>query len=326
MNRPTKEFSAPHKFSIVLLAALACLCLLPAVTSAAALVLGILFALFFKHPFPAHTKSATKKLLSLAVIGLGAGMNLEMVADVGTAGITYTFIGIACTLALGGGLARLLRSDAETSLLISVGTAICGGSAIAAVAPVIRAKEHSISIALGVVFLLNSLALILFPWIGHHFGLTQTQFGLWAALAIHDTSSVVGATLQYGSDALRIGTTVKLSRALWIVIITPIFALWMSRKRKKDEPQSKTQKPWFILGFILLAALFTYVPVVAEYAPFIEKIAKKTLTLCLFFIGTHLSVKSIKEAGIRPILLGSLLWLVVSTVTLFAIEEHWIGL
>ncbi len=256
-------------------------------------------------------------------MGLGAGMNLIEVAKVGTHGFAYTFIGISFTLLLGCWIAKLIQADDETSMLISVGTAICGGSAIAAVAPVIGAKSQSITVALGVVFILNAVALILFPILGHELQLSQSQFGLWSALAIHDTSSVVGATLQYGSEALKVGTTVKLSRALWIVLITPCFAYLANRKQKSDH-EVKQQKPWFILGFLVFAAIFTYIPTLAPLGNSIEWGAKRILTLTLFLIGSQLSLKTIKTVGARPIILGVCLWICVASASLISILHGWI--
>ena len=201
----------------IILSFLGLLCLTPWIPSPLALALGVACALTLGNPFADLTKKLTPKLLTYCVVGLGAGMNLKVVADVGVQGIAYTITGITLTLGLGYFIGKWLNAESETSLLISVGTAICGGSAIAAVAPVIRARPQAMSVALGTVFLLNSAALLIFPLLGHHFALTQKQFGLWSALAIHDTSSVVGACLQFGADALHTGTTVKLARALWIV-------------------------------------------------------------------------------------------------------------
>ena len=312
-----------QSFITALYLALALACLLPQISSATALLLGISFVAILPNPFLSQNKIVTKKLLTYSVMGLGAGMNLKSIIDTGFQSISYTIIGILSVLGLGWILAKILKSDSETSTLISVGTAICGGSAIAAISPVIKAKNHSITVALAVVFLLNSFALVIFPLAGHHFELSQTQFGLWAALAIHDTSSVVGATLQYGSEALKVGATVKLSRALWIVAITPAFA-YLYRNKSAAHSETKTQKPWFILGFIVLAALFTYLPQLTSLGTIIEWSAKRTLTLTLFLIGSSLSISTIKKVGVTPIILGILLWITVSVTSLIFIKQNWI--
>lgn len=286
--------------------------------SAVALVLGTSIALFFSNPFSDKTKIYSPKLLTYSVVGLGAGMNLSTVAKAGLSGIGFTAISITGSLFLGLAFGKLFKSESKTSILISVGTAICGGSAIAAVAPVIKAKPQSISVALGTVFLLNALALIIFPPIGHYLNLTQDQFGLWSALAIHDTSSVVGAGLQFGPQALEIGTTIKLARALWIVPLT--FGFSFFARRTDQEIVSKTKKPWFILGFLFLAALVTWIPALHGPGKFIEMFARKILVLTLFLIGSNLSLSTLKSVGFRPLLQGVCLWLIVSLSTLLIMK------
>jgi uncharacterized integral membrane protein (TIGR00698 family) len=299
------------------------------ISSALALALGLLFGVILKNPFLETTKLLTHRLLSLAVIGLGAGMNLMVVAKVGSQGFLYTFLGIFLTITLGLMFGRLLRVQHNSSWLISVGTAICGGSAIASVAPVLKAKQHEISIALGIVFLLNSIALLLFPHIGHHFAMTQEQFGLWAALAIHDTSSVVGASLAYGTDALRIGTTVKLARALWIVPVTLMVGIYVARLQKGDDAsgnQAKRKYPWFILGFLIAAALNTWLPIFQGVAGPIELLAKRLMVLTLFIIGSNLNIEILKGMGIKPLVQGISLWLIAASLSLVAILQNWIHL
>jgi uncharacterized integral membrane protein (TIGR00698 family) len=202
-----------------------------------------------------------------------------------------------------------------------VGTAICGGSAIAAVAPVIRAKHHEISVALGIVFLLNALALVIFPFIGHAVNLDQSQFGLWAALAIHDTSSVVGATLQYGAQALEVGTTVKLARALWIIPLAMLIAAVRSGHEKTEGEVQKAKRPWFILGFIIAAAVVTIFPSLQPLGHQIEMIAKRALVLTLFLIGSNLSLQTIRSVGFKPFIHGVLLWLILGSAFLAAIAS-----
>lgn len=302
------------------------LCLTPYFSSAWALFSGVVLAITLGNPYSEMTKKWTHRLLSWSVVGLGAGMNLLVVAHVGMQGIGYTILGIVSTLVLGAIVGRLLKVQENTSLLITVGTAICGGSAIAAVSPVIKAKHHEVSVALGTVFLLNAAALFLFPWLGHYFNLTESQFGLWSALAIHDTSSVVGSTLQFGPHALEVGTTVKLARALWIVPISfGIGILWARRNKSEDAGAAgKAKKPWFILGFLAMAALVTWVPQMKTPGHYVDLVAKKTLVLTLFFIGANLTRETIRSVGVKPFLQGVLLWILAASGTLAAILLGWI--
>lgn len=315
------------KAAAILFPICALLTLTPYVSSGVALLGGVLFAVFLGNPYAEQTRKYTHNLLSLSVIGLGAGMNLIVVGQVGLAGIGYTVIGIASALILGTVLGKLLKIEPETSLLISAGTAICGGSAIAAISPVIRAKPQVVSISLGTVFILNAVALFIFPLIGHHFNLSETQFGLWAALAIHDTSSVVGASMQYGAHALQVGTTVKLARALWIVPVSFGIGLLWARKNKAADAGAagKAKKPWFILGFLLMAALVTWIPVLQEPGHVVEAIAKRLLVLTLFFIGSNLTKETLKSVGIKPFVQGLILWIVIASCTLGAILAGWIS-
>lgn len=293
--------------------------------SALALFAGILIALTFGNPYQSVTSRLSQKLLMYSVIGLGAGMNLMTVASAGMNGIGYTAISILLTLGSGVLIGRWLKTDFETSWLVSFGTAICGGSAIAALAPVIKAKPQSISVSLGVVFLLNSVALIVFPAIGHQLNLSEEQFGFWSALAIHDTSSVVGASLQYGAKALQIGTTVKLARALWIVPATFLIGFILAKKEMGEDKKLKVKKPWFILGFLVFAAVFTWVPALSEVGQQINGLARKTLVLTLFLIGSNLSLNSLRAVGLRPLLQGVLLWLLVATTTLVFIYNSFLS-
>lgn len=283
-------------------------CLYPAVSPALALVAGIILAVAIENPY--SVQKYTSPLLTWSVIGLGAGMNLETVAKVGIEGIGYTAVSIAIVFILGFILRKLMKVEDQVGLLVTVGTAICGGSAIAALTPVIKAKPQSVSVALGTVFILNALALVLFPSIGHLFQLSDRSFGLWSALAIHDTSSVVGATLAYGNEAAEVGTTVKLARALWIVPVTLIIGLWKNSGSKTDL--SKTKKPWFILGFLIMAAMVTWVPALNEAGHVVEILARRGLVLTLFLIGLGLSKQTLIAVGWRPLLLGFVLWVIVA--------------
>lgn len=252
-------------------------------------------------------------------------MDLLVVGRVGVHGILYTVVGISLTLLFGYLLGKALKCPPGVSTLISVGTAICGGSAIAAVAPVIRAKHHDITVALATVFLLNASALILFPWIGHGLGLSERAFGLWSALAIHDTSSVVGATLQYGRDALEVGTTVKLARALWIAPLTLILAWAEHRKAGSgDEPAAKVKMPWFIGGFLLVAGVVTFFPAARPLGHMVEWVARRGLVLTLFLIGSNLSRQSLRTVGIVPLVQGVVLWALVATGSLLGVWSGWV--
>ncbi|MBI4423159.1 MAG: putative sulfate exporter family transporter [Elusimicrobia bacterium] len=277
-----------------------------------ALLLGLVFGLGWRHPFAGRAKDASKLLLQASVVGLGFGMDLRRVLEAGLGGLAYTAAGIALTMAAGRALGRRLAVRSTTSTLISVGTAICGGSAIAAVAPVLDADAEETSVALGTVFLLNGAGLLLFPPIGAALGLTQEQFGLWAALAIHDTSSVVGASLRYGAAALAVGTTVKLARALWIAPLT--LALAALRRSKAAVPW-----PWFIAGFIGASFLRTSLPAGAGVFSALYALATLGLTATLFLIGSGISKATLRKVGARPLIQGVLLWALVASVSLAAI-------
>jgi len=302
----------------VLLAAGIVASLLGLLSSSAALVCGVVLGTLVGNPLVSRTRSLTSRLLALSVMGLGAGMDLRVVGRVGLHGIGYTVVGITVALSAGLLLGRMLHTERNTSILLSAGTAICGGSAIAALAPVLRAEQHQVSVALGVVFLLNAVALLVFPPIGHVLDLSQVQFGLWSALAIHDTSSVVGATLQYGRQALEVGTTVKLTRALWIVPLT--FAVGAAVAHGARQRSGQTPKrPWFILGFLAAAALATYVPALHTAAGAVSEVARRTLVATLFLIGANLTRDTLRSVGFRPLVQGVALWAIVGTGTLGAV-------
>jgi uncharacterized integral membrane protein (TIGR00698 family) len=278
-----------------------------------ALALGIVIALTVGNPLPrATTSRLTKIFLQASVVGLGFGINLQKVVEAGRRGVVFTIVTIAGTLALGFIAGRLMRIDPTTSHLISSGTAICGGSAIAAVGPVIGATDEEMSVSLGTVFILNSIALFVFPVIGHALRMSQTQFGMWAAIAIHDTSSVVGAATKYGNEALQIATTVKLTRALWIVPLTFGTALFFRRK------STRILVPWFIFLFLLASIVRTYVAA-PQVWNVIYAAAKYGLMITLFLIGANLSRKAIAAVGPRPLLLGVFLWIAISCVSLWAV-------
>jgi uncharacterized integral membrane protein (TIGR00698 family) len=289
-----------------------------------ALAGGIAFGLLVEHPYRVESQSLAKLLLQISVVALGFGMNLGEVVHAGRSGFVYTAVSITLALLLGALLGRLFRVAGKASFLISAGTAICGGSAIAAISPITEAGEQEISVSMGTVFLLNSLALLLFPAIGHLLHLSQNQFGLWAALAIHDTSSVVGAAAKYGNQALAIGTTVKLARALWIVPVSLAAAAYMARGA--NGRKAKVTMPWFIALFCLAAAAATYLPALAPQFATLNHLGKAGLTATLFLIGTSLSKRTIEQVGVRPLLQGVILWVVVASVSLAAIYFHYISI
>lgn len=295
-----------------------------------ALAAGLCYGLIFTHPLRMESSKLAKTLLQLSVVALGFGMNLFQVLKVGRSGFMYTAVSITASLALGLALGKILSVQGKASFLISAGTAICGGSAIAAVAPIMDASEDEISVAMGTVFVLNSVALFVFPAIGSTLHLSQNQFGLWAALAIHDTSSVVGASAKYGSQALVIGTTVKLARALWIIPVSLLTAAYVrAQHRKKADPtapKTNMKIPWFIFFFCLATVVRTYVPHFTAVYNSLSYLGRTGLTATLFLIGTGLSRKTLKQVGFRPFLQGVGLWVVVATVSLLAIYHSWISL
>lgn len=281
-----------------------------------ALAIGLAFALIVGNPFPDISGKPTRLLLQFSVVLLGFGMNLRSIYEAGKDGILLTVITIFGTLGLGYILGRILKVRGRISALISTGTAICGGSAIAAAAPGIEAEPEQISISLGTVFVLNAIALFLFPFIGHQLELTQHQFGLWSAIAIHDTSSVVGAAAAYGSEALATATTVKLARALWIAPVALL--LMFLYRRRYPNAKAKVAMPWFILLFFLAVAVRTYAPLWVQPSVFdaLVNLAKAGMTVTLFFIGASLSLDSVLTTRWRPLLQGTILWVVVSVVSL----------
>lgn len=294
-------------------------CLTPLASPPLALALGLFLALTIGNPFSEQSKKITKILLQASVVLLGFGTNLSEVVKAGKNGVLFTIATIFGTLVLGYFAGKLLNVKEKTSSLISSGTAICGGSAIAAVAPVIDADSEEISVSLGTVFILNSVALFIFPVLGHYFNLSQNQFGVWAAIAIHDTSSVVGAAAKYGAEALQIATTVKLTRALWIAPVALLFSFLY--RRQNAGKKTKIAIPWFIFLFLLATIIRTYAPasVLPSFYESLVMLAKTGLTVTLFLIGASLSRKTLKNVGIKPMIQGVLLWLFISIVSLWAI-------
>ena len=284
-----------------------------------ALALGLALALIVGNPFPGVEGKTTSRLLQASVVLLGFGMNLNSIYEAGKDGVLLSIVTIFGTLALGYLIGKLINVRGRISALISTGTAICGGSAIAAAAPGIEAEPEQISISLGTVFVLNAVALFLFPFLGHHLELTQHQFGIWSAIAIHDTSSVVGAAAAYGTEALSTATTVKLARALWIAPIA--LMLMFLYRRRYPSAKAKIAVPWFIGLFLLAVVARTYAPLWVPPSLFdsLVNLAKAGMTVTLFFIGASLSLTSIATTRWRPLLQGVILWIVVSIVSLVAV-------
>lgn len=289
------------------------LCLSPLISPPIALLMGLIIAQFIGHPYLHLNHKATHILLQVSVVGLGFGMNVTSALKAGKEGILFTIVSIIGTLVIGFFMGKFLKIEKKTSYLISAGTAICGGSAIAAISPVIKAEEKQISVALGTIFILNSVALFLFPFIGHQLNLSQSQFGMWCAIAIHDTSSVVGAASKYGPQALEIATTVKLARALWII---PVAFLSSFIFKNKD---SKIKIPYFIGLFVFAMIANTYIPFIQQYNHYLTNIAKAGLTLTLFLIGCGLNRKTISSVGFKPLIQGVILWVIISTAALWAV-------
>ncbi|NRR91167.1 putative sulfate exporter family transporter [Winogradskyella undariae] len=300
-------------FSKIIYALLIVSALLGWLNSPTALVLGFVFTLIFNNPFQSFSHKAINYLLKISVVGLGFGMLLKETLETSKEGLGLTAFSIFLTVGLGLSLTRILKVDLKLGHLITSGTAICGGSAIAAISPVIKAKSKTISIALGIVFLLNSIALFVFPALGHLLNLTQEQFGLWCAVAIHDTSSVVGAAIGYGDEALRIATTVKLSRTLWIIPLS-IFSMFLFKTKGE-----KIKIPYFIILFIGAIIINSYHILPEPATNFIVTMSKRLLIATLFLVGATISVKDLKSSGVKPIILASSLWIFISIFSLIYI-------
>lgn len=290
-------------------------CVTPFVEPPLALILGFVVSFFIGHPYIKHNSVAAKYLLQFSVVGLGFGMNLTEAIKVGKEGLIFTVASIFFTLIVGLIIGRYLKINKSTSTLISGGTAICGGSAIAALAPVINAKDEDISVAMACIFILNALALLIFPVIGHQLNMSQDQFGLWSAIAIHDTSSVIGSAQKYGEEALKIATTVKLERALWIIPVSILLSVLNKGSVKKIKI------PYFILGFIGAILLAYYFPQIKPFGEIMVFTAKKALNITLFLIASGLSMSSIKKVGVKPLVQGVLLWVFISVGSLLVIME-----
>jgi uncharacterized integral membrane protein (TIGR00698 family) len=288
-------------------------CISPLISPPIALLLGLIMAQLIGHPYLHLNHKITHRLLQISVVGLGFRMNVMSALQAGKEGLLLTIVSIFGTLVIGYLIGHIFKTNHKTSYLIAAGTAICGGSAIAAISPVIKAEEKQISVALGTTFILNAIALVLFPLIGYHLQLSQAQFGLWCALAIHDTSSVIGAAGKFGNEALEMAATVKLARALWIVPVAFFSTLIFKNK------EAGIKIPFFILLFVMAICLNTYVSPIRKYSPYIVGISKSAMTLTLFLIGCGLSRKTVMAVGLKPVLQGLVLWMIISAATLLAI-------
>ncbi|MDD4970433.1 MAG: putative sulfate exporter family transporter [Paludibacter sp.] len=289
---------------------LAVACLTPFITPPIALFLGLAFALTFGSTFPLFNKNASKYLLQISVVGLGFGMNLSDSVKAGSDGMLFTLFSVVSVMFIGILAGKWLGVAKVPSYLIASGTAICGGSAIAAVGPIAKANESEMSVSLATIFVLNAIALFLFPVLGHWLHLSQHQFGMWAAIAIHDTSSVVGAGATFGEEALKVATTVKLTRALWIIPLSLFTSIYF--KSKGD----KVVIPWFILFFILAMVMNSYLTIPAKITHEIVTVSRQSLTMTLFFIGAGLSRSTIKMVGVKPLVLGIILWFFIAVISL----------
>lgn len=287
---------------------------LPAATAPVALFVGLLFAFIFPMPFPKFNKKGSKYLLQASVVGLGFGMSVTEALKSGGQGMMFTIVSVVGVMVLGVMIGYWMHLNRKTSYLISAGTAICGGSAIAAVGPVLRANDEEMAVSLGVIFILNAVALFIFPPMGRYFEMTDAQFGTWAAIAIHDTSSVVGAGDAFSPAACEIATVIKCTRALWII---PLAFVTMFLFRDKNS--AKISIPWFILLFVLAMIVNTYLGLPEELSATIVYVAKKLLVVTLFFIGASLSLATVKKVGVRPLLLAVLLWIVIGVVSFFVV-------
>lgn len=308
----------------------------PLITPAIALFLGLMFAFVFGTPCPRFNKKLSKYLLQISVVGLGFGMNIVESLKSGADGMLFTIVSVAVVMVAGIIIGRMMNVNEKNAYLISSGTAICGGSAIAAVGPVLKANEHEMAVSLGVIFILNAIALFVFPPIGHYFDMSQTQFGTWAAIAIHDTSSVVGAGDAYGPEACEIATLIKCTRALWIIPLA-FFTMWYFGRRERalapDGEKRKINIPWFIFYFVLAMVINTYTPAILELIsaqnllPEIEnsyslivKLAKKALVVVLFAIGASLSLSTVRKVGAKPLLLAIMLWIIIGVLSFFVVR------
>ena len=302
-----------HKQTTIIYIIIVALCFIPFIEPSYALIIGILFSLLnIKHR---DIHKFTSKSLQYSIILMGFGMNLTQVISASKSGFIYTATSVVLVMTVGILLGKILQVEKKTTLLISSGTAICGGSAIAAVSPIIEAENYQISFSLIVVFVLNGVALILFPILGHYFNMSQESFGNWAAIAIHDTSSVVGAGAAYGDKALEVATTVKLIRALWIIPLSIVIALLQNNKSAKN-----IKIPWFILYFVIAILVAHFIPLNHNIYSSLHWLGKRGMVIALFFIGSNMSIDHAKEAGVKSFLLGIILWIITGVASFIALR------
>ncbi len=321
---PITTITTPKLTPRLLFIAAIIFCLTPYASAGIALAIGLGIALLMGNPFPELTQKAGKPLLQGSVVLLGFGMNLQLMLASAREGFLIAMLTITLTFALGALLGKWLKMRRTTSTLVSGGTAICGGSAIAAISLSIGAAQAEISVAMGTVFLLNAAALYLFPMLGHAMHLSQHQFGTWAGIAIHDVSSVVGAASAYGQEALETATAVKLSRTLWIIPVSVIAGWWMNWRKATGETEqtneTKVTIPWFIGGFVLASLAGTFVTPIHALAPTLTHLAQVGMALTLLLIGASLSREALKSVGLAPIIQGLALWITISGVSLLALR------
>lgn len=292
-------------------------CITPFSSPSIALFLGLIIALIIGNPIEKYNSGISKKLLQISVIGLGFGMNINAAIKSSSEGILFTIAIISITMAVGIIIGKLFKVEKNISLLISSGTAICGGSAIAAVSSAINSKDEDTAVSIGTVFILNAVGLFIFPIIGHYLNMPQESFGMWSAIAIHDTSSVVGAAQSYGDKALAIAVNVKLTRALWIIPL--VFAIILFTRNKN----SKIQLPWFIGGYIIAMLIASYIPSINEISLGAAAAAKKLLTVTLFFIGAGITKSNLKKVGLKPLLMGVFLWLLIGIISFYSVKTFY---
>ncbi|WP_396591518.1 YeiH family protein [Allomuricauda sp. R78024] len=291
--------------------------LLGFISPALALAIGMICGIFkvADQDIIQNSKKFQKTLLQLSVVGLGFGIHMKQAIEVGSNSFFITLITIVCTFIIAFALGKILKSERITTILVASGTAICGGSAIAAVSPSLKADSSQTSISLAIVFLLNAIALFIFPYIGHYFELSQVQFGTWSAIAIHDTSSVVGAAQVYGEIALNVATTTKLVRTLWIIPLVLIISFGSNSKEKFAFP-------WFIFGFIGAMLINSYVPSAELFSEHIVWIARKALIFTLFLIGLQINIAQLKKLGFNILIVGIFTWIVLGVVSLLYVLNY----
>lgn len=301
-------------------------CLMPWVHGWMALLAGVAVGLAGLNTYRSKTRAWTPKMMAYTIVGLGAGMNLVVVLEVGQKSLVYSALGIVSTMTAGFLLGRVFKTDRIVTILLSAGTAICGGSAIAALSPVVGARDEQMAMSLAIVFCLNAFALLIFPPIGYAVGMMPADFGLWSALAIHDTSSVVAASAAYGPEALEVATSAKLVRALWIIPLVVFFQILGRRRADANVAVPKKMKyPWFILGFVTMATVFSLIPEWHVAGDMIATLSKQILVCVLFLIGANITRDSFRELGGAALLHGVTLWALVSLITFWVITAGWIG-